>query len=114
MNHGQPVYQPVRTLARPISHSRMPATVPGRPRQQNSRSGFVVRSPPAEGKPAMAKIRFWKWQDTDQYGLPCMTRFPVTHGARERPEDPGQNHWWPEPQDPNRLPTSSVPGSPTL
>lgn len=26
----------------------------------------------------MAKIRFWKWQLTDELGLPSVTRFPIS------------------------------------
>ena len=26
----------------------------------------------------MAKIRFWRWQQTDEFGMPCPTRFRIT------------------------------------
>ena len=34
----------------------------------------------------MAKIRFWKWQATDELGLPCPTRFRMPKVARKEPE----------------------------
>lgn len=30
----------------------------------------------------MPKIRFWKWQPTDELGMPCPTRFPMTDVER--------------------------------
>jgi len=31
----------------------------------------------------MAKIRFWKWQHTDELGLPSVTRYPMPYADRE-------------------------------
>jgi len=31
----------------------------------------------------MAKIRFWRWQLTDELGLPSVTRFPISDLDRE-------------------------------
>ena len=36
----------------------------------------------------MAKIRFWKWQHTDELGMPRPTRFPLTDVEREDAEPP--------------------------
>ena len=38
----------------------------------------------------MAKIRFWRWQQTDEFGMPCPTRFRLTEVEpkdSERPDD---------------------------
>jgi len=34
----------------------------------------------------MAKIRFWRWQQTDEFGMPCPTRFRITDVERKEPE----------------------------
>jgi hypothetical protein len=34
----------------------------------------------------VAKIRFWKWQHTDELGLPCPTRFRMPDVERKEPE----------------------------
>jgi hypothetical protein len=31
----------------------------------------------------MTKIRFWKWQHTDELGLPSVTRYPMPYVDRE-------------------------------
>jgi hypothetical protein len=41
----------------------------------------------------MAKIRFWKWQQTDEFGMPCATRIPISGVDRERAEHLEQNEW---------------------
>ena len=53
----------------------------------------------------MAKIRFWKWQHTDEFGLPGLTRFPISDAKREKPHGPEQGAWPLEraPQVPNEL-----------
>jgi hypothetical protein len=35
----------------------------------------------------MEKIRFWKWQHTDELGLPSLTRFRISDGDRETAGD---------------------------
>ena len=34
----------------------------------------------------MAKIRFWRWQQTDEFGMPCPTRFPIADVERKGAE----------------------------
>jgi hypothetical protein len=34
----------------------------------------------------MAKIRFWRWQHTDEFGMPCPTRFRITDVERKGAE----------------------------
>ena len=34
----------------------------------------------------MPKIRFWRWQHTDELGLPCPTRFRMTDVQRKQAE----------------------------
>jgi hypothetical protein len=34
----------------------------------------------------MAKIRFWRWQHTDEFGMPCPTRFRITDVKGKEPE----------------------------
>jgi hypothetical protein len=35
----------------------------------------------------MAEIRFWKWQQTDEFGMPCVTRFRVSAAGVRKPQD---------------------------
>lgn len=41
----------------------------------------------------MAKIRFWKWQHTDEFGMPGPARFRISEVERERAR-PGEQHPW--------------------
>ena len=41
----------------------------------------------------MAKIRFWKWQQTDEFGMPCPTRFRLTEVERKEPEHLDHPSW---------------------
>jgi len=41
----------------------------------------------------MAKIRFWRWQQTDEFGMPCPTRFRITEAERKDPEHLEQHSW---------------------
>ena len=41
----------------------------------------------------MAKIRFWKWQHTDELGLPRFTRFPISDRNRREADEPAQGAW---------------------
>lgn len=41
----------------------------------------------------MAKIRFWKWQQTDQFGMPCPTRFRLTEVERKAPDHLDDHSW---------------------
>jgi hypothetical protein len=34
----------------------------------------------------VAKIRFWRWQQTDEFGMPCPTRFRFADLERKEPE----------------------------
>jgi len=34
----------------------------------------------------VAKIRFWRWQQTDEFGLPCPTRFRMPDVERKEAE----------------------------
>lgn len=44
----------------------------------------------------MAKIRFWKWQNTDELGMPGPTRFRITDVERKEAEhlDPWSLETW--------------------
>jgi hypothetical protein len=46
----------------------------------------------------MVKIRFWRWQHTDEFGMPCPTRFPLTDVERKAAEHldrhPGSLETW--------------------
>ena len=48
----------------------------------------------------MAKIRFWRWQHTDEFGMPCPTRFPIANVERKGVEHlddyPSPKTWNPE------------------
>ena len=55
----------------------------------------------------MAKITFWKWQHTDQFGLPCVTRSRLVSSTEgDRLKDPESEPWTLENRDPKRMPTS--------
>ena len=41
----------------------------------------------------MAKIRFWRWQQTDEFGMPCPTRFRITEVERKEPEHLAPHSW---------------------
>jgi hypothetical protein len=41
---------------------------------------------PKKGRANVAKIRFWRWQQTDEFGLPCPTRFRVPDVERKEAE----------------------------
>ena len=41
----------------------------------------------------MAKIRFWRWQHTDELGMPCPTRFPITDVERKGAEELDHQPW---------------------
>jgi hypothetical protein len=41
----------------------------------------------------MAKIRFWKWQHTDELGLPGFTRFPISKSKDRKPDDREERAW---------------------
>ena len=41
----------------------------------------------------MAKIRFWRWQQTDELGMPCPTRFRLTEVRRKEPEHLDHHSW---------------------
>ena len=41
----------------------------------------------------MSKIRFWKWQDTDELGLPSVKRFPISDVDRELAGHLEHNAW---------------------
>lgn len=41
----------------------------------------------------MAKIRFWKWQQTDQFGMPCPTRFRLTDVERKEADHVDHPSW---------------------
>jgi hypothetical protein len=53
----------------------------------------------------MAKIRFWKWQHTDEFGMPCATRIPISGVDRERSEHLEQNAWSLETRNLSQSPT---------
>jgi hypothetical protein len=53
----------------------------------------------------MAKIRFWKWQHTDELGLPSVTRFPISDLDREMANHREQNAWPLETSNPKKSPT---------
>jgi hypothetical protein len=62
---------------------------------------------PKNAESAMADIRFWKWQHTDQIGMPCVTRYRLRSGAEsERPKDPERGAWPLESRDPKQMSTS--------
>ena len=42
----------------------------------------------------MAKIRFWRWQQTDEFGLPCPTRFRITE-VKPKESEHLDHHSWP-------------------
>jgi hypothetical protein len=41
----------------------------------------------------MAKLRFWRWQQTDELGMPCPTRFPLSDAERNGAEDLQHERW---------------------
>jgi hypothetical protein len=53
----------------------------------------------------MAKIRFWKWQHTDELGLPCVTRFRISDVARETAGHLEQDAWSLETMNPKKSAT---------
>jgi hypothetical protein len=55
----------------------------------------------------MPKVRFWKWQHTDQLGMPCLTRYRLVSGAEsETPKDPESGAWFREGRDPKQMSTN--------
>ena len=58
----------------------------------------------------MAKIRFWKWQQTDELGLPSVTRYPIPDVDREMAGHLEQNAWPPETKNPKKPPTETHAG----
>lgn len=55
----------------------------------------------------MANITFWKWQHTDQFGLPCVTRYRLVSSAeREKLKDREGELWSLESRDPKQMSTS--------
>jgi hypothetical protein len=32
----------------------------------------------------MAEIRFWKWQQTDEFGMPCATRIRISAAGAQK------------------------------
>ena len=41
----------------------------------------------------MAKIRFWRWQQTDELGMPCPTRFRFADPGRRDDEQVEHRSW---------------------
>jgi hypothetical protein len=58
----------------------------------------------------MGKIRFWKWQHTDDLGLPAVTRFRISDMDRETTAPLEQNEWPLEMRNPKKSPTELTPG----
>ena len=58
----------------------------------------------------MAKIRFWRWQLTDELGLPSVTRFPISDLNREMAGHLEQDAWALEAGDFKKSPTKPTLG----
>ena len=58
----------------------------------------------------MAKIRFWKWQHTDELGLPSVTRFPISDLNRETAGHPEQDAWPLQAGNTKNSPAEPAPG----
>jgi hypothetical protein len=56
----------------------------------------------------MAKIRFWRWQHTDEFGMPCPTRFRIADVERKAAEHLDHQPWSPEMWNPERSPTDTA------
>jgi len=41
----------------------------------------------------MSKIGFWRWQPTDELGMPCPTRFPMADAERKQAGHSDQSPW---------------------
>jgi len=60
----------------------------------------------------MAKIRFWKWQHTDEFGMPRPTRFRMTDGERKEAEPLDPRSWPVETWKPERSPSDIARATP--
>ena len=58
----------------------------------------------------MAKIRFWKWQRTDELGLPSVTRFPLSDLNREMAGHLEEKAWPLHTGNPRKSPTELTRG----
>ena len=56
----------------------------------------------------MSKIRFWRWQRTDQLGMPCPTRFRLADAEGKAPEDLDDHAWALPTRDPERSRTDNI------
>jgi hypothetical protein len=55
----------------------------------------------------MADITFWKWQRTDRFGMPCVTRYRLTSRAgSEKLDELKREDWSLTGQDPNPVSSS--------
>ena len=60
----------------------------------------------------MAKIRFWRWEHTDELGMPCPTRFRIADVERKRAEHFDHQPWSPEMWNPEQSPTDTARATP--
>ena len=60
----------------------------------------------------MPKIRFWRWQQTDELGMPGPTRFRMTDAEREEAEHVDHHSWSLEAQNPAPSRTDSARATP--
>jgi hypothetical protein len=60
----------------------------------------------------MAKIRFWRWQHTDEFGMPCPTRFRFTDVEHKEVEQVDHQSWSPETWNPEQSRTNIARASP--
>lgn len=56
----------------------------------------------------MSKIRFWRWQHTDELGMPCPTRLRLTGAEGKAPEDLDDHAWALQIRDPERSRTDDI------
>ena len=61
----------------------------------------------------MAKVRFWRWQHTDEFGMPCPTRFRIADAERKGDEPleqhPGSLETWKIKRSPNDVAQGTSP-----
>jgi hypothetical protein len=60
----------------------------------------------------MAKIRFWRWQHTDELGMPCPTRFRFADAERKEPGHLDHHPWSLETWNPEQARSDIARGTP--